>query len=134
MSRNIPTQWDDIEAWLITTLTPLMAPVVVRNVKPKQTAPYKALVVGADLQGRVTPISRYCRVRLQGWSVRADGTTDLADARTIAAAAGAHLEALPRASSPLIHAEVDAGPYRVTDPISGLEYQYVTVLCEVRAA
>ena len=133
MSRTIPTRWPDGEAWLITTLTPVMTPVVVRNVKPELTAPYKCVVVRADSQQRVTPISRYVRVGIQAWSVRTDSTGDLADAHSLASIASQSLEALAPDGAPLIAAEVASGPDRVKDSESGIEYSYVELLMEIHA-
>lgn len=129
--QSIPFTSPDVEAWLITTFGATFSGAPVRNVKPKQgTGAYSCIVIRADLQNRVTPISRYCRVGVQGWKVRADGTADLAGARQLAADYAAAIEGAPRAGI-LLEAEVDAGPYRVVDTESGVEYQYVTLLLEL---
>lgn len=127
---SIPTTVPDVEAWLIATLGAAVAPVLVRNVKPDQKAPYSCVVVRADLQNRVTPISRYCRVGVQGWKVTAAGKADLAGARELCAALASALERAPRAGI-LLDAQIDAGPYRVVDATSGIEYQYASVLLEI---
>lgn len=100
-------------------------------VKPEIAKPYRVLVSRADLQQRVTPLSRYCRVGVQAWSVRADGTADLGDAFDLCAAAGAALEAAPNTSSVVLSAEIQSGPARVADDVTRIEYQYMTVLLEV---
>lgn len=128
--QSIPSTSPDVEAWLIATFGATFSGALVRNVKPKQNAPYSCVVIRADLQNRVTPISRYCRVGVQGWSVRADGTADLSAARQLAADYATAIERAPRAGI-LLDAEVDTGPYRVIDSTSGVEYQYVTLLLEL---
>lgn len=128
--QSIPTSSPDVEAWLIATLGAEFAGAAVRNVKPKQSAPYSLVLIRADLQNQATPISRYCRVSVQGWKVRADGTADLAGARALCAGYAAALEAAPRAGI-LLDAEVNAGPYRVADAESGIEYQFASVLLEI---
>lgn len=128
--QSIPSISPDVEAWLIATFGSTFSGAPVRNVKPKQTAPYSCLIIRADLQNRVTPVSRYCRVGVQGWAVRADGTADLAGARQLVADYAAAIERAPRTGI-LLEAEVDAGPYRVIDSTSGTEYQNATLLLEL---
>lgn len=123
---NIPTTSPDMEALLIAGLSSVEETV---NVRPEKDEPYRLLVVRADLQQKVTPISRYCRVGLQAWSVRADGSADLADAFDLSAAGNAWLE--NNVSGVILSADVQSGPSRVTDPVTKLEYQYSTVLLEV---
>lgn len=123
---SIPTTSPDMEALLIAGLSSVEETV---NVRPEKAKPYRLLVVRADLQQKVTPISRYCRVGLQAWSVRADGSTDLGDAFDLAAAGNAWLE--NNTSGVILSADVESGPSRVTDPVTRLEYQYSTVLLEV---
>lgn len=100
-------------------------------VKPQKAKPYRVLVPRADLQGRVTPLSRYCRVGVQAWSVRADGTANLGDAFDLCKAAGAALEAAPLSSRVVLSAEIQSGPSRVADDVTRIEFQYITVLLEV---
>lgn len=100
-------------------------------VKPELAKPYRVLVSRADLQQRVTPLSRYCRVGVQAWSVRGDGTADLGDAFDLCVAAGKALEASPLTSKVVLSAEIQSGPSRVADDVTRIEYQYMTVLLEV---
>lgn len=123
---SIPTTSPDMEALLIAGLSSVEETV---NVRPEKAEPYRLLVIRADLQQKVTPISRYCRVGVQGWSVRADGTSDLGDAFDLTSEATAWLE--HNASGVILSADVESGPSRVTDPVTRLEYQYSTVLLEV---
>ncbi|WP_163275329.1 hypothetical protein [Cellulomonas iranensis] len=127
---SIPSTVPDVEAWLIQTLGPAVAPAPVRNMKPDQKPPYSCVVVRADLQNRVTPVSRYCRVGVQAWKVTANQKADLAGARELCAAAATALELATRAGI-LLDAQIDAGPYRVVDATSGIEYQYASVLLEI---
>lgn len=99
------------------------------NVKPERSDPYRMLVIRADLQQKVTPISRYCRVGVSAWSVRADGTSDIGDAFDLASEANTWLES--NTSGVVLSADVESGPSRTTDPITKLEFLYSTVLLEV---
>ena len=135
--RPIPSTWDDVEKWLRDATLAEFDPVPVAVVKPKQTGAYECIVIRADLQQRVTQLSRYVRIGVQGWSVNKAGESRLAEAKRLAADFGAHLEVLLNdytRSGPFLAAEVDSGPVRVKDSTSGLEYAYLTVLAEVHAA
>src|SRR5690554_7857290 len=85
MSGQIPTRWPDVEAWFIGFVTPAkivaadatLTGVVVRNQKPNTAAPYKQVIIAADYGQLITPITRYVRVRLQGWVTRDSSTADL---------------------------------------------------------
>lgn len=130
MSQTIPTTSPDVEAWLLALLNAAMDPVKAHIVKPSTTGAYKHLVVRADLQNKATPISRYCRVGVQAWCVDASGRADRGAAFDMVASAGRVLETAPLRGF-LLAAEVDSGPVRVKDPITKLEYAYVTLLLEV---
>lgn len=140
--QSIPSTAPDVEAWLIQTFAAAVSPAIVRNVKPPLKLPSGAtnpdaakdqVIIRADLQNRATPISRYCRVGVQGWKVRADGTADLAGAFALAATFGQAVERAERAGL-LLEAEIDGGPYRVRDTTTGVEYAYLTLLLEVATA
>lgn len=131
--RSIPTTSPDVEAWLIATFGPTFGGAPVRNVKPPQSGAHSVLVIRADLQGRITPISRYCRLGVQAWKVTSAGQADLKGAFDLGAAFGAALEAADR-SGILLDAEVQSGPYRVADPVTGVEHAYLTLLLEVATA
>lgn len=120
---SIPTSSPDLEALLIAGLSSVEAAVNVRTDRDRE------LVVRADLQQKVTPISRYARVGVQAWSVRADGSADIGDAFDLAAEAAHWLES--NVSGVILSADVESGPSRVTDAVTRIEYQYVTVLLEV---
>lgn len=118
----------DVDAVVRDVLDPVEDTYLV---KPEKAGAYRLLVSRADLQGRVTPLSRYCRVGVQAWSVRADGTSDLGDAFDLCAQAGAALEDAQNHSRVILSAEVQSGPSRVVDDVTRLEYQYLTALLEV---
>lgn len=122
------TATPDIDAVILSILNGVERADLV---KPEIAKPYRVLVSRADLQQRVTPLSRYCRVGVQAWSVREDGTADLGDAFDLCAAAGAALESAPSSSSVVLSAEIQSGPARVADDVTRIEYQYMTVLLEV---
>ena len=127
---KIPSTSPDVTAWAIGLLDTALDPDEAFSLKPDRTGAYRLLVVRADLQNRVTPISRYCRVGIQAWCVDSSGRPDAGASFDLAAAAGRVFEAAPRTGI-LLDAEVDSGPMRVVDPTSRIEYHYVTVLLEV---
>lgn len=115
---------------MIATLTPVVGVNVVNQVPELSHRAQRFVHVRADLQGRITPISRYCRVGIQGWSVRGDGAADIGDAFDLAASAGSALESLPLTGI-LLNAEIQSGPFKVADTTYSLEYQYLTALLEL---
>lgn len=126
--QGFVTNTPDIDAEILMVL---LSVEQTELVKPELAKPYRVLVSRADLQQRVTPLSRYCRVGVQAWSVRKDGTADLGDAFDLCAAAGAALESAPENSRIILSAEIQSGPSRVADEVTRIEYQYMTVLLEV---
>lgn len=122
------TETPDIDAVVLDILNGVEQTELV---KPELAKPYRVLVSRADLQQRVTPLSRYCRVGVQAWSVRGDGTANLGDAFDLCAAAGKALEQSPLTSKVVLSAEIQSGPSRVADDVTRVEFQYITVLLEV---
>lgn len=129
---QIPSTSPDVEAHLIGLVNTVPLPVGAKayNVAPTTSGAYRHFLVRADLQNRVTPISRYCRVGVQAWSVDAQGRVNLPDAFDLAAAFGTWLESLSGRGI-ILHAEVDSGPMRVTDDIQKKDFSYLTALLEV---
>lgn len=123
------TETPDMDA-VVRAVLGTVAPTYL--VKPELANPYRVIVSRADLQQRVTPLSRYCRVGVQAWSVRADGTPDLGDAFDMCADAGRALERAQNTSPHILYAEIQSGPSRVADDITRIEYQYMTLLLEVK--
>lgn len=122
------TETPDIDAVVLDILNGVEQTELV---KPELAKPYRVLVSRADLQQRVTPLSRYCRVGVQAWSVRGDGTANLGDAFDLCAAAGKALEQSPLTSKVVLSAEIQSGPSRVADDVTRVEFQYITMLLEV---
>lgn len=122
------TDTPDIELVVLNLLKPVADTYLV---KPEKANPYRLLVSRADLQQRVTPLSRYCRVGVQAWSVNADGSANIGDAFDLCKAAGVALESSPNVSNVILSAEIQSGPSRVADDVTRIEYQYMTVLLEV---
>lgn len=141
MSGQIPTMWPDVEAWFIGQVTPAkilaadsaLTGVLVRNQKPDGTTNYKHVVVAADPGQLITPITRYVRVRVQGWVVTAQGSSDLKKAFNLTNVAAYIAQQAPRDGNPIVSVEVDSGPSRVKDETTGLEYSFATLLLEVHA-
>jgi hypothetical protein len=139
MSTQIPASWPDIEAWFIGFVTPAkiaaqqpsLTGVVVRNQKPTTAAPYRQIIIAADYGQNITPITRYVRIRLQAWAVKDNNVTDLYASFDLANAAAYIAQLAPRNANPIVAVEIDAGPSRVKDTLSGIEYQAVTLLLEV---
>lgn len=141
MSGQVPTRWPDVEAWFIEFVTAAkivavegaLTGVVVRNQKPSNGgAAYRQVVVAADYGQLVTPITRYVRVRLQSWVV-ANSVSDLKGSFDLANVAAFVAQSAPRDANPIVSLEVDAGPSRVIDELSGIEYQSVVLLLEIAA-
>lgn len=136
-SLSIPSRWDRPEEWLLTATRPEVAPIKVNTVKQPATGAHQAIVIRADLQQRLTQVSRYVRIGVQGWAVTAAKRGDYPAAAEIAGDYGALLEQLlnnPSTSGPFLAAEVDSGPVRVRDEESGIEYAYLTILAEIHSA
>lgn len=127
---QIPSTSPDVELHIITAANAASLGASVYNLKPNTTGAYKHFIIRADLQNRVTPISRYCRVGVQAWSVRADGTANLADAFALAATFGKWLES-QSGNGIILNAEINSGPMRVVDDTQRLEFSYLTALLEV---
>ncbi len=127
---QIPSTSPDVELHIITAANAASLGARTYNRKPKATGAYKHFLIRADLQNRVTPISRYCRVGVQAWSVNADGTTNLADAFSLASVFGRWLES-QSGTGIILNAEIDSGPMRVVDDTQQLEFSYLTALLEV---
>lgn len=123
---GIPTTSRDMEALLIAGLSSIEQTF---NIRPERPKPYRLLTVVASLGAKVTPISRYCQVTLTAWSVTADGKADIGDAFDLAAEAGRWLET--NTTGVILSADIQAGPFRVQDPVSKIENQTVTALLEV---
>lgn len=123
---GIPTTSHDMEALLIAGLSSVEQTF---NIRPDKAKPYRLLTVVASLGVKVTPISRYCQVTVAGWSVTTDGRADIGDAFDLAAEAGRWLET--NTAGVILSADIQAGPFRVQDPVSKIENQTVTVLLEV---
>lgn len=130
MSQHIRTAQIDLDAILLSTLGNVHDGAPVRNVKPKLSAPYRVVVIQSIPQNRATPVSRYVRLIVQGWDVRANGTGDFGAAQRLAGSYAAAVEGLSGRGRVLV-AEVESGPYRVTDSDSGVEYAVVNLLLEI---
>lgn len=141
MSGQIPTRWPDIEAWFIDFVTAAkitaiqsdLSGAIVRNQKPDTAAPYKQIIIAADYGATITPITRYVRVRMQGWAVRENNSSDLKAAFDLSNVVAYIVQTAPRDADPIVAASVDAGPSRVKDTLSGLEYSATTLLLEIAA-
>lgn len=133
MGRSIPTRWERLEPWLLDALRDALD-VSVDTVKPADLKPYKGIVIAAYLGQRVTPISRYARIGIQGWSVNNAGQPNRPDAQRLVLAAAEALEELDPDGEPLLAAELDTGPDIVNDDISGIDFAYGVVLAEIHAS
>lgn len=128
--QQIPSARIDLDALLLATLGSTFGGAPVRNVKPQLSAPYRVVVIQSIPQNRATPISRYVRLIVQGWDVRANGTGDFGAAQRLAGDYAAAVEGLSGRGRVLV-AEVESGPYRVTDSDSGAEYAVANLLLEI---
>lgn len=130
MAQHIATAQIDLDALLLSTLGTTHDGAPVRNVKPQLQAPYRAIVILSIPQNRATPISRYVRLIVQGWDVRANATANIGAAQRLAGSYAAAVEGLSGHGRVLV-AEVESGPYRVTDSDSGVEYAVANLLLEI---
>ncbi|MFA7265204.1 MAG: hypothetical protein WC054_02730 [Candidatus Nanopelagicales bacterium] len=129
----IPVQWDRVEAILLPLLRAEFPDFTIRNVKPKQPAPFGCVVIRADLQQHSTPLTRYCRIGVSSFAVRESGEPDIAAAHDNAADVAAFITTLPgQAVKPFLVAEIESGPTRMADDAG--EYAYVNVLTQIHAA
>lgn len=128
--QHIPTTRIDLDAYLLATLGNEHNGAPVRNVKPALPVPYRCIVIQSIPQNRPTPISRYVRLIVQGWDVRSNSTGNFGGALKLAGDYAAAVEALSGRGRVLV-AEVESGPYRVTDPESGVEYAVANLLLEI---
>lgn len=124
----IPGKWPRLEGELLPLARAKFPGLTIVNQRQPQTKPYKCVLMIADLQGRASEVSRYARIRLSGYSVRADGSANIQDAHKITADVAEWLETL-RYPSPLIKAEINSGPTRQVEDDS--EFSYAVVLAEV---
>lgn len=130
MSQHIPTAQIDLDALLLSTLGNVHDGAPVRNVKPQLSTPYRVIVIQSIPQNRATPISRYVRLIVQAWDVRAGGVGDIGGAQRLAGSYAAAVEGMSGRGRVLV-AEVESGPYRVTDAESGTEYAVANLLLEI---
>lgn len=132
---SIALEWPRVEGMLLPLLRAEFTGLTISNIKPKQTPPYECVLIRADLQQKVNAISRYCRIGVSAWSVRASGEPNFQAAHDIAAAIGKYIETLPDAGgTPLITADIESGPLRLKDDLAGqLEFAYLSVLTIVSA-
>lgn len=128
--QHLPTPRIDLDAHLLATLGRTHDGATVTNVKPSTPAPYRAIVIQSIPQNRATAVSRYVRLIVQGWDVRAGGSSNFGAAQKLAGDYAAAVEALSGRGRVLV-AEVESGPYRVTDPQSGVEYAVANLLLEI---
>lgn len=138
MSQQIPNKWPDMEAWFITTVKAALVAasetgIDVVNMKKPATGAYKQVLVVADYGPLVTQVSRYVRLRVQTWCVRADNkTADLPEAYRVANLVNFMVESAATNGNPILAAGVDAGPSRTVDSESSTEYHASTLLLQIR--
>lgn len=133
MSRPIATKWDRLESFLLPSLRSALS-VPVDTVRPATLKPYEGVVIAVNLGQRVTPISRYARIRVQGWSINNAGNPNRPAAQRLVLAVAEHLESLIPDGDPIIAASLDVGPDIVNDSDSGLDHAYGVILAEIHAA
>lgn len=129
--RQPPFRSPRLEGEILPELRLAIPDVTIVNQRPADpTMPYRHAIVVAHLQQRVGML-RYARIRVQGWSVRADGTANFQDAFDLARDVCDVLESL---GGSIVNAETDSGPDRVIDDLSGIEHAYAIVLARVKQA
>ena len=129
----IATTWERLEPFLLETLRDALS-ADVDTVRPVTLKPYEGIILSVNLGQRVTSISRYARIRIQGWSINTAGNPNRPAAQSLVLDAASHLESLAPDGDPIIVASLDVGPDIVTDSESGLDHAYGVVLAEIHAA
>lgn len=128
--QRIPASSPDVTALILPIIRAgVDSGTKVRSKRPELSPPYELVLVRADLQNHVTPISRYCRVGLTTWVVDSAGKADIGAEFDLSIAAGHALMA--SSNSLLLDVEWQSGPIETSDDISKLPIAYSTLLLEV---
>lgn len=127
----IPSLWPDMEKWAVDYLTPQNAGVIVANIFIEPEGAFKQVFVTATPGPRITAITQEVRLDFEVRVRDANGHVQLFDQQALAATIAYQIESAPRDSNPIVHAEKDTGPTRVTDPAGGPEFHELTVVVEV---
>lgn len=126
--RPIPTTPTDVTAAIVNIVKSAL--LTGESAGSKRTGnDARFVLVRADLQGRATPITRYCRVGLTAFYTDAAGNVREDLAFDLCARAGRAL--LDATNSVIVSAEWQSGPLDTTDPITEAPVAYATVLLEV---
>lgn len=132
----IPSRWPDPELWAVTYLRPLVTGVTFETEEnPSATvpaSPYKRVLVTAIVGQRVTPITQQVRLDFEVRCTRVNGTPWLWESNRIAGEIAYHLENATRDGNPVVFAEKDTGPTKVSDPVEGPLFHELSVVLEVK--
>lgn len=126
--NRIPTTPIDATAVVIAAISPALA-TGERAGSKRLSSDARFVLVRADVQGRATPITRYCRVGLTAFYKDVAGNVREDLAWQLCAKAGRAL--LEANTSAIISAEWQSGPLDTIDAISNEPVAYATVLLEV---
>lgn len=125
-SRPIPTTPPDVLAVLLPIVHAAVPTGV--GVGRKRTNDNKFVQLRADLQGHVTPISRYCRVGVTVWWLES-GRARVDEAFQLSTTVVNAL--LTTDDRRVLSAEWQSGPADTVDTVSQVEVVYSTVLLEI---
>lgn len=127
----IPSQWPDMEKWAIDYLSPRNPGVKVSNIYTEPAGAFSDVFVTATYGPRVTPITQQVRLDFEVRVRDADGNVRLFAQQELAATIAYQIESAPRDGAPIVFAEKDSGPNRVSDRAGGPEFHELTVVLEV---
>lgn len=124
---TIPTTPPDLLAILLPIVRAAVPAGV--NVGRKKDDSNKFVLVRADLQNPVTPLSRYARVGVTVWWEDPPGRARIGEAFDLS---NTVVRAILEAKHPaILDADWQSGPAETNDPISGVEIMYSSILLEV---
>ena len=95
--------------------------------------PAQECVLAGEPQGMATPVSQYVRLRLSVIARREDGTGDFAKAQHLASGIIRTITS-QGCITPIVSAQLDAGPMRLADGDASPIYCYAVLLLQVGVA
>lgn len=126
----IPSQWKDMELWALAFLKPLNTGVTFNNIA-SAPFPAKHVLINAIPGARVTPISRNVLLDLEVRCTK-NGQPWPAEENRLANDIAFQIESATRNGDPIVYAELNTGPNRVTDTAGGHEFTELTVILEIQ--
>ena len=127
-----PARTPRIEATLLHFLRACFPGVHFGSLRDKGNPPLECVLAG-EPQGMATPVSQYVRLRLSVIARREDGTGDFAKAQRLASGIIRTITS-QGCITPIVSAQLDAGPMRLADGDAYPIYCYAVLLLQVGVA